>query len=125
MTKAGKWTGRALLWTAAVVCAAAVFRWYAGDRTPLPAQPAGTVAALPAASVLDLNRATAGQLEELPGIGPALAERILAYRAENGPFAGADQVQAVPGIGPALWEGIAPYVYFGEEDTAHEDIGGG
>lgn len=48
---------------------------------------------------LDLNTATAAQLETLPGIGPVLAGRILAYRAEIGGFSSVEQLQEVRGIG--------------------------
>ena len=48
---------------------------------------------------LDLNTATADQLEAVPGIGPAMAARILAYRAEKGRFTSLDQLTEVPGIG--------------------------
>lgn len=61
---------------------------------------------------LDLNTASAAALEELPGIGPALAERIVAWREEHGPFSGPEELQAVPGIGPATAEAIAPYIAY-------------
>ena len=48
---------------------------------------------------LNLNTATQAQLELLPGIGPALAQAILDYRAEFGPFTAPDQLMEVPGIG--------------------------
>ena len=51
---------------------------------------------------LDLNSATAAQLDALPGIGPARARAIVAYREANGRFASVDGLARVPGIGPAL-----------------------
>ena len=48
---------------------------------------------------LNLNTATQAQLELLPGIGPALAQAILDYRAEFGPFTTPEQLMEVPGIG--------------------------
>ncbi len=63
--------------------------------------PAGESAAL-----VDINHATQAELESLPGIGPALAERIIAYRQEHGPFARIEDIQLVSGIGPATFERI-------------------
>ena len=51
---------------------------------------------------LNVNRATAVELEALPGIGPALARRIVADRESQGPFATVAALDRVPGIGPAL-----------------------
>lgn len=48
---------------------------------------------------LDLNRASAEDLRRLPGVGPALAERILAAREQSGRFESVDDLRAVPGIG--------------------------
>ncbi len=50
---------------------------------------------------LDLNTATAEQLEELPGIGPATAAAIIAHRDQHGPFTSVSGLEAVSGIGPA------------------------
>ena len=46
-----------------------------------------------------VNRATASDLEKLPGVGPVLAERIVAYRDANGPFQQVEDLLDVPGIG--------------------------
>ena len=59
----------------------------------------------PAAKVsvetIHLNQATAEQLQDLPGVGPALSERIISYRDQHGPFSSVDQLVAVKGVGQA------------------------
>ena len=55
---------------------------------------------------VDLNTADQSALEALPRIGPALAERIIAWREENGRFASIDDLLAVPGIGEKLLAGL-------------------
>lgn len=59
---------------------------------------------------IDVDRATAAELERLPGIGPSLAAKIVAERARNGPYGGADALLRVPGIGPRKLELIRPYL---------------
>lgn len=56
--------------------------------------------------LVDVNTADATALEDLPGIGPALAERIVAYREEHGPFGSVDDLTDVPGIGDAKLEAL-------------------
>lgn len=53
-------------------------------------------------SLVSLGTADAAALEALPGIGPVLAQRIVAWRTEHGPFASVDALGDVPGIGPSL-----------------------
>jgi len=65
------------------------------------------------ALTVDPNRAGRPALEAVPGIGPALAARILAYRAERGPFASVEQLAAVPGIGPKTLAAVRPYLEIG------------
>ncbi|HJU50767.1 MAG TPA: ComEA family DNA-binding protein [Acidimicrobiia bacterium] len=50
---------------------------------------------------IHLNRASATELDELPGIGPVIAERIIAHRTEHGPFQAVEDLLDVPGIGEA------------------------
>lgn len=54
-----------------------------------------------AAEKIRLNQATAAELQVLPGVGPALSERIVLYRTENGPFSSVDQLTEVKGVGQA------------------------
>lgn len=70
------------------------------------------------AGLVDLNTATAAQLETLPGIGKATAQNILQYREKNGPFASVDDLQKVKGIGPKLMEKIRPLVTVGGSTSA-------
>jgi competence protein ComEA len=57
-----------------------------------------------------LSSATAEQLDELPGVGPVTAQKILDYRAEHGPFRSVDDLDAVPGIGPTRIEQLRDLV---------------
>ncbi len=66
-----------------------------------------------APSVVDLNTATAAQLEDLPGVGPATAEAIVAYRNEKGRFRTVDELLEVRGIGPSKLAAIRPKVRVG------------
>jgi competence protein ComEA len=60
--------------------------------------------------LLDLNTASASDLDSLPGIGQSFAERIIEYRTTNGPFTSVEDLQKVKGIGAALFAKIAPLV---------------
>ncbi len=67
---------------------------------------------------LDLNSATAAQLESLPGIGPRRAEDIVADRAARGPFESVDDLDRVPGIGPRTLERLRPFVVVASPDPS-------
>ncbi len=66
-------------------------------------------------SPLNVNTANAEALQALPGIGPALAERIVADREAHGLFRTPEDLQRVPGIGPKRWERIRSLVRLTEE----------
>lgn len=60
--------------------------------------------------LINLNTATAADLEELPRVGPVLAQRIVDFRTEHGPFTATEQLDDVSGIGPAMLEALLPLV---------------
>ncbi|MFI4881665.1 MAG: ComEA family DNA-binding protein [Phycisphaerales bacterium JB064] len=74
---------------------------------PEPYEPAPK---LDAGMTLDLNTATAEQLQLLPGIGPSRAAAIIENRTAMGPFRTVEDLARVRGIGPATVEGVRPYV---------------
>jgi competence protein ComEA len=89
-----------------------------GEQPPLAAGvgvpggaggPTGAGSSVPGALV-DLNTATAEQLETLPGVGPATAAAIIAHRDQNGPFTAVDQLLDVRGIGEAKLEQLRDLV---------------
>lgn len=73
----------------------------AGGATKAGSAPPGPV---------DLNTATAEQLDALPGVGPATSKAILTYRANHGRFRSVTELLEVPGIGPAKLEALRPLV---------------
>jgi len=79
--------------------------------SPSPAPVANSVA--PASGKININTAGAVELDKLPGVGPALAERILQYRSEHGPFSRAEDLENVSGIGPKTYEKMASQVTVG------------
>lgn len=82
---------------------------------PTVLQPSGKRGARKAgapASPVDVDVATANELERLPRIGPALAQRIVDDRSANGPFGSLDALRRVRGVGPAMVRELTPYVTF-------------
>jgi len=74
------------------------------------AAPAGAVSAT---GVVDINRATVAELETLPGVGPATAQKIVDDREANGPFATPEDLMRVPGIGAKKFEAMRDQVTVG------------
>ena len=81
----------------------------AGDGRPNAAVGTAWAGSAP----IDINTASAVDLERLPEIGATRAEAIVTYREANGPFRQVDDILAVPGIGPAIYERIAPLITVG------------
>ena len=67
---------------------------------------------------LDVDRATASDWERLPGIGPALAARIVADRAAHGPFLAPEGLLRVRGIGPKTLDRLRPFLRSAPADSA-------
>ena len=79
-----------------------------------PAGPTAAVAAAPdAAAPIDVNAASAAELDALPGIGPVLAQRIVDYRREHGPYGTIDELANVEGISPRMVGELRPLVTVG------------
>ncbi len=77
-----------------------------------PSAPATTAGAdtTGASGLVDLNTATAAELDALPGVGPVLAQHILDWRSAHGRFDSADQLRDVSGIGPSKFADLRPLV---------------
>ncbi|MFL6247242.1 MAG: ComEA family DNA-binding protein [Thermoanaerobaculia bacterium] len=71
----------------------------------MAAEPAGA-----AAGVINVNTAEASQLALLPRVGEKVAQRIIEYRTEHGPFKKATDLMQVKGIGAKTFEGLSDYV---------------
>jgi competence protein ComEA len=77
---------------------------------PIDKTAPGAVSSLP---LVDINAASAAELEALPGIGPVLAGRIVQWRTDNGPFSDVEILGEVSGIGDALLAQLRPLVRVG------------
>ncbi|MEF3306066.1 ComEA family DNA-binding protein [Paenibacillus sp. GYB003] len=84
-----------------------------GSSVP-PGSPADAAAAQAqsgsGANATDLNRATAAELDKLPGIGPSKAKAIAEYREREGPFRSIDDLKKVKGIGDKTFESLKPFI---------------
>jgi competence protein ComEA len=85
------------------------------------------LAALPtfaaeARRVVNVNTADASQLALLPRVGPSVAQKIIDFRKENGPFKSAEDLMLVQGIGEKTYQLLKPYVAVSGETTLKEKV---
>ena len=71
---------------------------------------------------VNVNTATAQQLQLLPRIGPSVAQRILDYRKENGKFGAVDDLMLVRGIGESTFAQLKPYVSLSGDTTLSQKV---
>ncbi len=86
-----------------------------------------SASALPAVAaearrVVNVNSADTAQLALLPRVGPAVAQRIVDFRKENGPFKSPEDLMLVQGIGEKTYQLIKPYVAVSGETTLKEKV---
>lgn len=84
-----------------------------------------TLAVAAGQAKVDLNKATASQLQEIPGIGPALANRIVEFREQNGPFKRIEDLMNVRGIGEKSFEKLRDRVTVGSGTEGGGKTAGG
>ncbi|MBI4343753.1 MAG: helix-hairpin-helix domain-containing protein [Candidatus Omnitrophica bacterium] len=108
---------RAAAWLGALVLLGfALVAWQRRHQSVRPAdarEGAGWDARLAAARRVDINTAGVAELERLPGVGRALAARIVEERRRHGPFASPESLQRVSGIGPKTIEALREYAAVG------------
>ena len=80
------------------------------------------VAAAAAEGKVNINQAGVEQLALLPRVGPAVAQRIIDFREENGDFKSVEDLMMVRGIGEKTFERLAPYVSLSGETTLTEKV---
>ena len=84
----------------------------APEASPAPAEEPVLEEVLVEKSV-DINQASLEELDRLPGIGPALGQRILDYREQNNGFYDIEEIMEVSGIGEKTFQKLEPYIYVG------------
>jgi competence protein ComEA len=107
---------RRFTYTVAVTLAACLMAVAPALAAPAQEKPAASkaAAATPGAPV-NLNTASAAQLEALPGVGPAMAKRIVEYRQKNGSFKKIEELMNVKGIGEKSFLKLKPLITVGQE----------
>jgi competence protein ComEA len=90
---------------ASILCSSLVLA-----QTPPVASSSAQASPAPQSAALNLNTATKADLEKLPGVGPAMAQRILDYRQKNGAFKKAEELMNVQGIGEKSFLKLKPLV---------------
>jgi competence protein ComEA len=108
-------TAALLLLLALVLMSWHVYQSSSGRARPTSLEPGAELAPV------DLNRAGQAELLQLPGVGPALAERVEAYRLQHGGFRDVGELRRVGGIGPVLLERLRPLVFVEGPPTDGED----
>jgi len=99
------WRDRALLVLLGCLVVLLGWRWYWDHHGAKP-----TDVTRSPKHLVDLNRATAADLGQLPGVGPQTAERVVRHREQNGPFRSLDDLKQVGGIGDKTVAKLAPWV---------------
>lgn len=84
-----------------------------GENPPDMAASGESAPAAGQETALNINTASAADLDGLPGIGQSIAQRIVEYRTTNGPFQSVEDLQKVKGVGPALFAKIASLITVG------------
>lgn len=85
---------------------------YLEGASPVLGTPVPSVVAV-TTELININIASGGELETLPGIGPTTAQKIIDYREQNGPFLSTEDIINVPGIGPGTYERIKDLITVG------------
>ena len=84
----------------------------APEASPAPAEEPVLEEVLVEKSI-DINQASLEELDRLPGIGPALGQRIIDYREQNNGFYDIEEIMEVSGIGEKTFQKLEPYIYVG------------